>query len=90
MCGLMGLAGDLGWGYLVKQSAKRAADAAAMAAVEQSLAQAGQESQSACGAAITCPAAGECSSARSDVPAKDWNTACSDAEQIRRAVAVVE
>lgn len=33
MCGLMGLAVDLGWSYFVKKSAQTAADAAALAAI---------------------------------------------------------
>jgi Putative Flp pilus-assembly TadE/G-like len=37
MCGLMGLAVDLGWAYFTKKSAQAAADAAAMAAVEAAL-----------------------------------------------------
>jgi hypothetical protein len=35
MCGMLGLAVDLGWSYFVKKSAQAAADAAALAAVSQ-------------------------------------------------------
>src|SRR5215472_12941478 len=34
MCGILGLAVDLGWSFFVKKSAQAAADAAALAAVE--------------------------------------------------------
>lgn len=37
MCGLLGLAVDLGWSYFVKKSAQSAADAAALAAAHQAL-----------------------------------------------------
>src|SRR5208282_6269125 len=37
MCGLLGLAVDLGWSYFVKKSAQNAADAAALAAAYQAL-----------------------------------------------------
>jgi Flp pilus assembly protein TadG len=42
MCGLLGLAVDLGWGYFVKKSAQASADAGAMAAAYYVLAQVGQ------------------------------------------------
>jgi hypothetical protein len=38
MCGLMGLAVDLGWSYFVRKSAQAAADAAALSAVRDALA----------------------------------------------------
>jgi hypothetical protein len=41
MCGLMGLAVDLGWMFFVKKEAQAAADAAAMAAVQEALAKMG-------------------------------------------------
>jgi len=37
MCGLLGLAIDLGWAYFIKKSAQNAADAAALAAAYQAL-----------------------------------------------------
>jgi hypothetical protein len=40
MCGLLGLAVDLGWSYFVKKSAQNAADSAAMADAYQALAKA--------------------------------------------------
>jgi hypothetical protein len=42
MCGLLGLAIDLGWAYFVKKSAQNAADAAALAAAYQALAANGE------------------------------------------------
>jgi hypothetical protein len=38
MCGILGLAVDLGWAYFVRSQAQKAADAGALAAVEQFLA----------------------------------------------------
>jgi hypothetical protein len=45
MCGLLGLAIDLGWSYFVKKSAQDAADAAALAAAYQALNVANGETQ---------------------------------------------
>jgi hypothetical protein len=42
MCGLLGLAVDLGWGYFVKKSAQASADAGAMAAAQNILSQVNQ------------------------------------------------
>jgi uncharacterized membrane protein len=42
MCGLLGLAVDLGWGYFVKKSAQASADAAALASAYFVLGQIGQ------------------------------------------------
>ena len=42
MCGLLGLAIDLGWSYFVKKSAQNAADAGALAAAYQALSVAGE------------------------------------------------
>jgi hypothetical protein len=42
MCGLLGLAVDLGWGYFVKKSAQASADAGAMAAAQSVLSFVGQ------------------------------------------------
>jgi hypothetical protein len=43
MCGLLGLAIDLGWSYFVKKSAQNAADAAALAAAYQALNSVGEQ-----------------------------------------------
>ena len=49
MCGVMGLAVDMGWSYFVKKSAQRAADSAAMAAAGFALQQVGQGALFSCG-----------------------------------------
>src|SRR5271166_5938029 len=41
MCGLLGLAVDLGWSYFIKKSAQDAADSAALAVAHQALANVG-------------------------------------------------
>ena len=42
MCGLLGLAVDLGWAYFVKKSAQSSADAAALSAAYYGIGQVGQ------------------------------------------------
>src|SRR5580698_5087885 len=42
MCGLLGLAVDLGWSYFIKKSAQNAADSAALADAYQALATVGE------------------------------------------------
>jgi hypothetical protein len=60
LCGMMGLAVDLGWGYFVKKEAQRAADAAALAGVEKALADVGAASSFKCGVSgLTCPVTGQ-------------------------------
>lgn len=55
MCGMMGLAVDLGWSYFVKRAAQSATDAAAQAAAEQALNTVGQAGTFSCaGAQVTC------------------------------------
>lgn len=63
LCGILGLAVDLGWAFYVKKSAQAAADAAALAAVSAAYAKAGQEGPYDCSnlactgnSAYTCPA----------------------------------
>jgi Flp pilus assembly protein TadG len=65
LCGVMGLAVDLGWSFFVKRSAQTAADVAAQAAVQQALNSVGQvgaidcsNGQVACQAVAQCNAAG--------------------------------
>ncbi len=45
MCGLLGLAVDLGWAYFVKKSAQASSDAGALAAAHVVLSQVGQTQQ---------------------------------------------
>jgi hypothetical protein len=58
MCGLMGLAVDLGWSFYVHKTARRAADAVAMAAVKQALASGLGEPPYTCSSSIFCQNAG--------------------------------
>ncbi len=53
MCGLLGLAVDLGWSFYVRKSAQAAADAAALAAVTEAMALNGHGSF-VCGSTVTC------------------------------------
>ena len=57
MLGMLGLAVDFGWAYFVRRAAQGAADAAALAAVEQALAS-GVETAVVAGAPVNCPASG--------------------------------
>jgi Flp pilus assembly protein TadG len=76
MCGMMGLAVDLGWSYFVKRAAQSAADAAAQAAVQQALDKVGQNGTFDCsGTMITCQAVGQCNSSG------NLTTACLYAQQ---------
>lgn len=82
LCGIMGLAVDLGWGYFVKKSAQRAADAAALAAVEQALAAVGQASTFVCGTNLTCqPTAASCASSPNNPPVTNLDNGCLYAQQ---------
>lgn len=49
MCGMLGLAVDLGYAYFTKKAAQAAADAAALAAVEEALRRAGEDGPYVCG-----------------------------------------
>ena len=65
MCGLMGLAVDLGWSFYVHKTARAAADSAALAAVKEALAQTvGTPGSVSCTTAgITCSGLIDCSAA---------------------------
>ena len=61
MCGMMGLAVDLGWSFFVKRSAQTAADAAAQAAVQQVLDDVGQTGPILCSnTQVGCQAVAPC------------------------------
>src|SRR5215467_2918364 len=61
LCGMMGLAVDLGWSFFVKRSAQTAADAAAQAAVQQVLDNVGQTGAILCSnTQIGCQAVAPC------------------------------
>lgn len=84
LCGIMGLAVDLGWGYFVKKSAQRAADAAAMAGVEKALADVGAASSFKCGVSgLTCPVTAQAcpASPPTTPPITQPNVACLYAKQ---------
>jgi len=56
MCGLIGLAVDLGWSYFVKKTAQAAADGAAQAAVQEAMSRVGGNVTVLCGVSnIECP-----------------------------------
>jgi len=82
LCGIMGLAVDLGWGYFVKKAGQRAADAAALAATEQALAAVGQASTFVCGTNLTCQAtASSCASTPNSPPVTNLDNGCLYAQQ---------
>jgi len=61
LCGMMGLAVDLGWSFFVKRSAQTAADAAAQAAVQQVLDDVGQSGAILCSnTQLACQAVAPC------------------------------
>src|SRR5215469_9855200 len=78
LCGIMGLAVDLGWGYFVKKQAQLAADAAALAAVEKALDDVGQVTRFTCGVQnLSCVSSDQCAaSPNSTAPVSEYDTAC--------------
>lgn len=60
LCGMLGLAIDLGWGFYVKKTAQAAADSAALAAAEQAFQIMGPQTSwaSACPGTVNCTGAG--------------------------------
>lgn len=54
MCGMMGLAVDLGWSFFVQKSAQAAADGAALAAVQEAYRLNGGGGNVTCGTAASC------------------------------------
>ncbi|HUQ95955.1 MAG TPA: pilus assembly protein TadG-related protein [Bryobacteraceae bacterium] len=81
MCGLMGLAVDLGWSYYIRRSAQRAADNAAMAGALKVLSAVGQTGTFSCGSAIGCQASSACPATGASPPASSLDTACLYAQQ---------
>jgi len=76
MCGLMGLAVDLGWSYFAKKSALSAADAAALAAAEQALANVGHVGPCACGSRAVCQTTAPCPATPSSPPSNNIGNGC--------------
>jgi Flp pilus assembly protein TadG len=60
LCGMLGLVVDFGWAYFVTKAARAAADAAALATVQQALDSVGQSNTFECGTALRCQAATTC------------------------------
>lgn len=80
LCGVMGLATDLGLDYLAKRRMQSAADAAALSAIRAAFASAGANPV-ACGGSIVCQAPTNCPSAVPSVPVTDLDSACIYAQQ---------
>ncbi len=85
MCGLLGLAVDLGWSYFVKKSAQAAADSAALAAVTFAKANATPPYITCNGsspAALYCDSTpSTCASIVASYPLSNVNSACLYAQQ---------
>src|SRR5258705_2202767 len=82
LCGVMGLAVDLGWSFFVKRSAQTAADAGAQAAVQQALNAVGQSGaidcssgQVACQPVAPCNAGGNLTTGCLYVQSHDFTVA---------------
>lgn len=81
MCGLLGLAVDLGWSFYVRKSAQAAADAAALAAVTEALSRVGS-ADFVCGGNVTCDTTGfQCAPAVNDDPGNNLDNGCLYARQ---------
>jgi Flp pilus assembly protein TadG len=76
MCGLAGLAVDLGWSFFIKKQAQAAADAAALASVHDALARLGQVSSFACAADLTCQALAPCAMQPPNPAGNNIDVAC--------------
>jgi hypothetical protein len=79
MCGMMGLAVDLGWAYFVKKSAQAAADSAALAVAGQALAQVGPASSFLCdagGGNVHCQSVATCASTPNSPPQNNIDNGC--------------
>ena len=79
MCGMLGLATDMGWAYFVKKSAQRAADSAAQAAANQAYTLVG-EGTYAC-TNVTCQTSTSCAAAPNNPPATNIDSGCLYAKQ---------
>jgi len=81
MCGLIGLAVDLGWSFFVKRSAQAAADTAASAAAEEVLAAVGGAGTFSCGAVVICQVVTPCPSTLASPPANNIELGCAYAQR---------
>jgi len=81
MVGIMGLACDLGYARFVRWQAQAAADAAAIAAADATLAAFGQTATIVCGSNAVCQAATACPSPVNSPPITNLDNACLYAQQ---------
>lgn len=82
MCGLLGLAVDLGWSYYIKKSAQAAADSAALASVRLAKQNATPPYTTCDGSTLYCNSTPTtCTSIQASFPTSDANSACLYARQ---------
>ncbi|MCC6863176.1 MAG: hypothetical protein IT158_31660 [Bryobacterales bacterium] len=80
MCGIIGLAVDLGWSFFVRKAARGAADSAAMAAVIEGFRRVGTTGTYACGTNLTCQTVTPCPTSLT-TPANNIENGCLYAQQ---------
>jgi hypothetical protein len=76
MCGMLGMAVDLGWSYFVKKSAQAAADSAATASALVVLEAAGEEGPWQCGDSMICQDPAPCPDQISSPPTNNIENGC--------------
>jgi hypothetical protein len=76
MCGMLGLAVDVGWSYFVKKSAQAAVDSAVLASVQTTLAQVGEEGPWICGPGVACQSPTPCPDTVPSPPTNNIEVAC--------------
>ena len=82
MCGIMGLAVDLGWSFYVKKSAQAAADSAALAAVRYAKHYATPPYTTCDGSTLYCSSVPvTCTAIQASAPSSDAGKACLYAQQ---------
>ncbi|HZT33588.1 MAG TPA: pilus assembly protein TadG-related protein [Bryobacteraceae bacterium] len=81
MAGMLALAVDLGWAHYLRQSAQKAAEAAALAAAQVALNNVGQGSTFTCGTGVTCQAATACATPVPNPPGGNLDNGCLYAAQ---------
>lgn len=80
LCGVLGLAVDVGWAYFIKKSAQAACDAAVLAAADEALQQVGQIAAFACGGRVSCQPETDCPNSTGG-PANNIEAGCLYARQ---------
>ena len=82
MCGVMGLAVDVGWSFFVRKAARAAADSAALAAANAAMATVGQGgSWNTCPTNVTCGGTLTCSSGVTSIASDNMDNGCLYARQ---------